>query len=551
MTDRPRGISLRARTIAAAARRSGAVLAVACWASACAHPSRTAPSPVLAPLGGVVEDRARVMQLTSHATTDGTLLRTPSTALGTSAAAGFHVLLPSATLVYNDAIAYGPNLGNLWAGRGTNVLASAGAAYESRYVRVVVAPEAAHSDNRVFEVLPGLVRGRSAFSSPWHAGVASADLPLRFGTAPITLVSPGQSSLTVRAGAVAVGVSSEEQWWGPGIRNALLLSNNAGSVPHAFVRTSRPLRTPLGAVEARWIVGALTESTFFDSIPSNDTRSLGALAVTLRPSIAPNVTLGLAHSVLRAAARGRVPASALFDPLTRWRAGVQLDTAARPFSAQPDTTRDADDLVGLWARWVFPNDGLEIYGETVRAGVPRQLREWLVVPQAGFGYTIGLQWAGTARASGRLRWQAEVSSVEQTADFAGRALADLYTGAATPQGFTQRGRVLGAATGPGSSSQFVGADWLATGWQAGLTATRVRWENDAMYRQPAPNFFRHDVSLLFGVRGGLLLPHATVLASFEAGRRDNYLFQNGFNNPGGFRTIDVPMTTARITVTSR
>ena len=60
-----------------------------------------------------------------------------------------------------------------------------------------------------------------------------------------------------------------------------------------------------------------------------------------------------------------------------------------------------------------------------------------------------------------------------------------------------------AATGPGSSTQHAALDWIAPAWQAGVFAGRVRWETDALYRQPTANFFRHDVSVLGGVRGAL------------------------------------------------
>jgi hypothetical protein len=78
---------------------------------------------------------------------------------------------------------------------------------------------------------------------------------------------------------------------------------------------------------------------------------------------------------------------------------------------------------------------------------------------------------------------------------------DFYAGAATPQGHTQRGQVLGAATGPGSSTQHVALDWIAPRWQAGIFGGPHPVGERRALQAAHGNFFRHDVSMLGGVRG--------------------------------------------------
>src|SRR5690606_24404975 len=112
----------------------------------------------------------------------------------------------------------------------------------------------------------------------------SMDLPQRFGESARVLVDPGQSSLTVETGAVAFGVATENVWWGPGIRNALLMGAQAPGIPHLFAGTATPLDTPLGDVRFRWMLGRLSESDYFDRDPSNDYRSLSGLVLVLTPS---------------------------------------------------------------------------------------------------------------------------------------------------------------------------------------------------------------------------------------------------------------------------
>ena len=150
-----------------------------------------------------------------------------------------------------------------------------------------------------------------------------------------------------------------------------------------------------------------------------------------------------------------------------------------------------------------------------------------------------------------MRFQAEATNVEQSTVFPNQQVPDFYTGSATAQGFTQRGQLLGASVGPGGQSQWFAGDWMAHDWSLGLMLQRIRWEDNALYRQPAVNFFRHDVTLLAGVRGTLRTRAYDFSASIAADPRYDYLFQNGYANPGGRRTIDVSNLTITFSAAPR
>src|SRR5207237_4578720 len=131
----------------------------------------------------------------------------------------------------------------------------------------------------------------------YYAGRFTIDVPMRFGNKAISRLDLGETTALVSAGAIEIGFSNENEWWGPGIRNAIVLSNNAPGFPHLFLRTGHSLKTKLGAVELRWLVGGLTESAFFDTVSTNNTRSLSALAATLQTAWDPNLSIGFARSV--------------------------------------------------------------------------------------------------------------------------------------------------------------------------------------------------------------------------------------------------------------
>jgi len=501
-------------------------------------------------IGSPAEDRLRIDQILGRASTDGYLLRTPSgmSARARSAPARWwvEVLSPELRSVWNSRIPFLHNDAAMWAGRGSSVLTRAGVRGGYGPVEIVLAPEVAYSQNRPFEIFPGRESGRSTFSSPWHLGEESADLPLRFGDQPWRVASLGQSSLTVHAGRVAFGASTESQWWGPGIRTAIVMSNNAEGIPHLFLRTARPLRTPIGPVEARWIVGGLTESLYFDTVASNDLRSFSGVVLALQPRGSHGLTVGLARTVYGEASGRDVVFGRGADALLRW------ERLSDPGEA--DSTVRRDQLFSLFGRWVFPESGFEMYVEWARIELPRSLRDLMLAPQHTQGFTLGLQWIRPPAHPNDavLRLQFELSDLEQSIAFADRPPPpDYFAGRATTHGYTQRGRVIGAAIGPGASSEWAAADLVAPRWQVGLFGGRIRWENDALYRQWVANYYRHDVSVFGGCRAGVRLRHLDLSGEFTAGLRMNYLFQNGIMNPGKRRTIDITNYTLALVLSPR
>src|SRR5207245_1733557 len=95
------------------------------------------------------------------------------------------------------------------------------------------------------------------FSAPWPTRPESIDLPVRFGSNAFSRWDYGQSTLDADLGRVTLGFSTENEWWGPGIRNAIVMSTNAAGIPRLFVRTTRPVVTRIGTFEARLFAGAL------------------------------------------------------------------------------------------------------------------------------------------------------------------------------------------------------------------------------------------------------------------------------------------------------
>ena len=500
----------------------------------------------LTTIGSVEEDRLRVSQIADSASTSGFLVRSAATmSARTDAKFQAFLIAPEIAVTWNSEIPLSLNDGSMWAGRGANTLIRAGAGFSSKFVTLIFDPEYTYSENLGFEVFPGTAPGRSAWSSPWHTGNQSADLPLRFGDKPLALASPGQSSLTFHLNTFDIGLSSENEWWGPGIKNALLLSNQAEGVPHLFARSARPIETGAGDFEWRLIAGALTESIYFDTVSTNNSRSLSGFIVTFRPAAARNVTIGVARIVVAPASGAGTAMQGAFNSLTQW----------HPNLGAPVTRADSlkgDQMMSLFGRWILPADHLELYFEWAKSELPRSLRDLLVAPQDAQGYTLGSQWVTPVRGgAANVRVQLEATDVEQSTVFADHPTPDFYAGTTTAQGFTQRGQILGASIGPGGQSQWLATDYMTHDWSLGIMLQRIRWEDNALERQPLANFFRHDFTILAGVRGTLRTRAFDYSASFAANPRFGYLFQEGFANPGELRTVDVPNLTFTLGISPR
>jgi len=503
-----------------------------------------APRPKAILIGSPNEDRRRLDQLFGTAPLAGSLIRSPSASwLGDTSTSGrqWGLVEPVIDATWNSQIPFSLDDGALWAGRGLSTRVTAGIEARFGLLHVLIAPEVGWVENRAFNLLPSGIPGRSDFASPFQSGPVSADVPTRFGSQSFASANPGQSAAWMSLGRVDAGFSTENQWWGPALQNALIMSDNAPGIPEAFVRTNRPWHTRAGDVEAKAILGELTESLYFDDDRTNDHRAISGGIVTFAPSIEPHLTLGAGRIVMSQASDVGAAAGHALDVLTRW------STARGTPPRDSVHAQGVDQLTSLFGRWVFPASGLEVYGEWARMLPPISLRDLFVAPQKTQGYTIGMQMAGRVMGRGPLRFQAEVTDLEQTPTSRAGDTLSFYTSRVVPQGFTQRGQVIGAPIGPGGSSQLLAIDYMPPTWDVGLFGERIRWNDDAYYRQlTGISFFSHDVSVLGGIRGTVKAMGSTIHAELSLTHRFNFMFQNLRGGFGPLSGNDVHNETLRI-----
>jgi hypothetical protein len=491
--------------------------------------AKTAAQAVLAPpfvtLGSEAEERLRLRQLLGQYRGDDFMIRSASrlTAFASPAdtTSPYGIILPEVHVVHNSALPFSLGNGPLWASVGWNESITTGLVMRDGPVVAIVAPTLLREQNAPFQAIPyssSVGPPRSRWANPFHPLPESIDLPLRFGDKPIERLDLGQSSVTIDARGVGFGAGTENLWWGPGIRDAITLSNNAPGFPHLFVQTRRPVHTRAGTFDAQWILGQLSESAFFDTIATNDKRSLSGVVVNWATPFDSTLSLGVARFVMATQDNGAFRFSSAFDVL---RSAGHLDAD----TTKPVPSLAKTQITSLFARWLFPGAGLEAYAEWARFEEPRSLRDFLEFPGHSEGYTLGFQWARPVFNARTFRLQSEVSYLEPDPSLRLRWTPTTYTSRAVPQGFTNQGMTLGAAIGPGSSAQWIAGDVFAPRWRFGAYLGRVRWDNGLQFEPivPGPKFA--DVTLLGGLRGSLSWRGTTLLVDFTHAARFYYLFQ--------------------------
>jgi hypothetical protein len=441
---------------------------------------------------------------------------------------------PWSRLGYSSAVPEGRNDGALWQGRGATLGGGWGATWRRGGLTVTLRPAAYWVQNREFALSPlAPPPATSPWAYPYHRGgspaAARIDMPQRFGPDAFTIMDAGQSSVRLSWRGFAAGGGTENLWWGPGARNAIIMSNNAGGFPHVSLGSARPVSIGAGRVEARAVWGRLHESEWYDTIPGNDSRYLTGAVGTWEPSFMPGLHLGATRLFFLHFPDGGLSFSEYFLVLQGVTKQSQTD------SLNPSGNDLRDQMLSLFARWVHPASGFEVWTEWARNDHSRDLRDFVNEPEHTQGYTLGFQKA-VALSSGRVvRLLGELTHLERSVSKVLRPTPSFYSHHIVRQGFTHRGQVVGAALGPGGNSQFLGADFFTRHGRFGGWLERRIVDNDALREDtlaPVQAFRRHRVVLGGGISAVAFAGDWTVVAELGYGVELNryYLYENDVGN---------------------
>ena len=402
---------------------------------------------------------------------------------------------------YSSHHPYSRNNGAMIPSRGIQQLLSFGIYFELGPLSVQLKPEYIYAENKDFE---GFWEGHYDVTwadrySLWNR----IDMPERFGNEKIKKNTLGQSSIRLNYKSLSLGISSENIWWGPSIRNGVLMSNNAQGFNHITFNTRRPIKTKIGNFEWQFVTGRLEPSGFDPPgnsrqyagsnifVPKinqrgeqNDWRFFQGYAITYSPKWISGLHIGFI--------RWLQMYGSMFEGGYTWIADANLGAKVGWFPIFSNFLRkndkiepyekETDQAAGLFFRWFWEDSKAELYGEFNFNDAKFNFRDLLSDSDHSRGITLGIRKLfDSKKNNSKTEFHWEWTQLEQTAGRLIRNAGSWYMHGRVFHGFTNRGEVIGAGIGPGSNSQYLSVAKLYKTKKIGLALEIIDQDNDFYY----------------------------------------------------------------------
>jgi len=440
---------------------------------------------------------------------------------------------------FNSHHPYGMNDGSMIQAKGYQTQFSAGIYTKFGPLSIQLRPEVVYAQNSNFTQTYERANG-TTFANAYRSYLNRIDLPERFSGGSYSKVNWGQSSIRLTFDPVSIGLSNENLWWGPGVRNSLLMSNNADGFKHVTLNTTRPIKTYIGSFEAQLIGGKLEASnSAMPSLPGynqkpTDWRYLSAFAITWQPKWVPNLFLGfdrayvVYHKDMENGLAGYLP---VFSALEKQ--SYRLEDPTLP---NPEDVRKSDQNLSFYARWVMPESKAEVYMQFGRNDHAWDARDAFVEPEHSEAYVAGFRkLIGLNKPDEYIQAGIEFTQLQGTSTRTLRPYPSWYAHHSVVAGYTNNGQVFGAGIGPGSNMQSLDVNWVKGLKKIGLTIERTLNNNDLYYSSfgtgTVTDFRRHWVDLTF--LGNLNWDYKNFILNAQFGyiRSLNYQYQLSNQSP--------------------
>ncbi|TCD02742.1 hypothetical protein EZ437_01765 [Pedobacter psychroterrae] len=397
---------------------------------------------------------------------------------------------------------YGWNDGAIISAKGYQTSLSAGVFAKIGRLKIQLRPEFVYAANPYF-LQTYEADNETAFKSAIANYYNRIDAPERIGNDSYSKANLGQSSIKLDLGSVAIGVSNESLWWGPGVRNSLLMSNNAPGFLHATVNTIRPIQTPIGSFESQIIGGRLEGSGILP--PSglkyskfDDWRYISGIVFVYQPKWVSGLYLGFDRTFTTYRSEmgtGLGDYFPLFSGLEK--KGFQNDETLE--NSEDGYRRD--QIFSLFARWLMPESNSEIYFQFGREDHAWDFRDAFAEPEYSRAYVAGFRKLipFKSRLEEFVQVGIELTQLEPAGSKASRPTGIWYSHSQLNHGYTNKGQFIGAGIGP-DNLQSVDVAWVKGLKRIGFLAERRVHNNGLYYRAVAGQIEprRHWVDLGLG-----------------------------------------------------
>lgn len=397
---------------------------------------------------------------------------------------------------------YGWNDGAMISAKGYQASLSAGVFAKIGRLRIQLRPEIVYAANPYF-LQTYEAKNEPSFKTVIANYYNNIDAPERFGNGSYSRADLGQSSIKLDLDPVSIGISNESLWWGPGVRNSLLMSNNAPGFLHATINTVRPITTPIGSFESQIVGGKLEGSGILPlsglkHAKFNDWRYLSGIIFVYQPKWVPGLHLGFDRTFT--AYRSNMGSSfgdyfPFFSSLEK--SSFQNDET---FENLEDSHK-RDQIFSLFAKWLMPESNSEIYFQYGKGDHNWDLRDAFVEVEHSRAYIVGFRklMPFKSRPDEFVQLGIELTQLEPSGTRAVRNPGTWYSNSTIKHGYTNKGQFLGAGIGP-DNLQSLDVAWVKGLKRIGFLAER-RVHNNGLYYQAVAGKIeprRHWVDLGLG-----------------------------------------------------
>ena len=395
---------------------------------------------------------------------------------------------------FNSNHPYNRNNGSMIPNRGYQQIVSFGIFAEIGPLSISMKPEHLYSENRDFE---GFGEGPNGhYPIIWAKRYKlwnKIDMPERFGEKRINENLIGQSSVRLNYKGFSIGISNENIWWGPSIRNSIMMSNHARGFKHITFNTTKPFVTKIGNFEWQLISGRLEQSGYLPSnsdiqyagtniyVPkitqnglTDDWRFVQGYTVSYSPKWISGLSVGFIRWIQMYYQHLKGEYVWMEHNPTWFPAFSNLFRKNDRFEDWEGQTNQA---AGVFLRWFWKDSNAEIYLDYHHNDSKQNIRDLLLDSDHSRAVTVGLQKVfKISNDNYLLSW--EWTQMEQTASRLLRNAGSWYEHGFVFDGFTNRGEVLGSSIGPGSNSQYIAVNRIRNKEKLGLALEIIDQDND-------------------------------------------------------------------------
>lgn len=394
---------------------------------------------------------------------------------------------------YNSHHPEGLNDGSMIPSQGYQTILSAGVYLKYEHLSIKLQPEFVHAANNVYDGYPLTRENPELATLRWaqyyfHT-LNYIDQPEQFGTGTYSKLLWGQSSIRLTFNSLSLGFSNENLWWGPGMRNSLLMTNSAEGFAHFTFNTVKPVSTPIGSFEGQIIIGWLKESGY---LPPNtevvdhngngfyapkpyDGRYFNGMIVNYQPKWVPGLHLGLIrsfqmyHNEMGDAWGDYLPIFSAFS-----------EDKSLPDEGEENNYKNRDQYNSVFMRFVWPKSHVEIYGEYGRSSNYWDKRDLIVQAEHSNAFNLGFRKLIVLnnKHDDHIQVGMEFTQLAKNANSILRGARSWYASAIVRHGYTHKGQMLGAGIGPGSNLQTLNIIWHRSLKSLGIEVERYVHNND-------------------------------------------------------------------------